>query len=193
VAKLTAMYAAGDAVDVSLSPMQYLASYIEQGIAQPSNGLPGGQYVKDFTPFTGPSPSATGRLGCLLLDVWTFIYNDEMLAKRIQDRPFKSYPELIERPEAKRDGAAKYPSLVPAPASSSSPHVVQHDLQRAGSSSTGSSPAARRARSRARRCAVAEHLQEELADPNSLNLRFIPAVKASMRPHSISARCTTTT
>src|SRR5262249_871284 len=33
VAKLTTMFAAGDQVDVSQSPMQYLASYIDQGIA----------------------------------------------------------------------------------------------------------------------------------------------------------------
>ena len=36
VAKLTTMFAAGDQVDVSQSPMQYLANYIDQGIAQPS-------------------------------------------------------------------------------------------------------------------------------------------------------------
>src|SRR5438094_2987821 len=52
VAKLTTMYAAGDTVDVSQSPMQYLAGYIDQGIAQPIDGLPGvEQYVRDFTPF----------------------------------------------------------------------------------------------------------------------------------------------
>ena len=53
VAKLTTMFAAGDTVDVSQSPMQYLAGYIDQGIAQPIDGLPGvEQYVRDFTPFT---------------------------------------------------------------------------------------------------------------------------------------------
>ena len=41
MAKLTTMFAAGDAVDVSQSPMQYLANYIDQGIAQPIDGLPG--------------------------------------------------------------------------------------------------------------------------------------------------------
>src|SRR5712691_8830129 len=116
VAKLTAMYAAGDAVDVSLSPMQYLASYIEQGIAQPIDGLPGvDQYVKDFTPFTRAIAQRDGKTWGLpyFSTVWTFIYNDEMLAKAgFKDRPFKSYPELIEQAKkAKRDGAAKYPIL----------------------------------------------------------------------------------
>ena len=62
VAKLTAMYAAGDTVDVSQSPMQYLASYIDQGIATPIDGLPGvDQYVKDFTPFTRAIAQRDGK------------------------------------------------------------------------------------------------------------------------------------
>jgi hypothetical protein len=42
------MFAANEPVDVSLSPMQYLASDIDQGIAQPIDGLPGvEQYVRE--------------------------------------------------------------------------------------------------------------------------------------------------
>ena len=53
VAKLTAMYAASEPVDVSQSPIQYLSSYIDQGIAMPIDGLPGvEEYVKDFSPVT---------------------------------------------------------------------------------------------------------------------------------------------
>src|SRR6266540_58698 len=116
VAKLTAMYAAGDAVDVSLSPMQYLASYIEQGIAQPIDGLPGvDQYVKDFTPFTRAIAQRDGKTWGLpyFSTVWTFIYNAELLAKAgFKDKPFKSYPELIEQArKAKKDGVSKYPIL----------------------------------------------------------------------------------
>ena len=62
VAKLTAMYAAGDAVDVSQSPIQYLSSYIDQGIAAPIDGLPGvEQYIKDFTPFTRATAQRGGK------------------------------------------------------------------------------------------------------------------------------------
>ena len=116
VAKLTAMYAAGDAVDVSLSPMQYLSSYIDQAIAQPIDGLPGvDQYVKDFTPFTRAIAQRDGKTWGLpyFSTVWTFIYNDELLAKAgFKGKPFKSYPELIDQArKAKRDGAAKYPIL----------------------------------------------------------------------------------
>ena len=116
VAKLTAMYAAGDPVDVSLSPMQYLASYIDQGIAQPIDGLPGvDQYVKDFTPFTRAIAQRDGKTWGLpyFSTVWTFIYNAELLAKvGFKDKPFKSYPELIDQArKAKKDGVSKYPIL----------------------------------------------------------------------------------
>jgi hypothetical protein len=187
VAKLTAMYAAGDAVDVSLSPMQYLASYIEQGIAQPIDGLPGvDQYVKDFTPFTRAIAQRDGKTWGLpyFSTVWTFIYNDEMLAKAgFKDRPFKSYPELIEQAKkAKRDGAAKYPILwvagagfeqLPATWFSMTYNRggIIFDRQLAPQLGPGSI-----ARETLRWWQST--FKEELADPNSLNLRFIPAVKA---------------
>ena len=116
VAKLTAMYAAGEAVDVSQSPIQYLASYIDQGIAQPIDGLPGvDQYIKDFTPFTRAIAQRDGKTWGLpyFSTVWTFMYNDELLAKAgFKDKPFRSYPELVEQArKAKKDGVAKYPIL----------------------------------------------------------------------------------
>ncbi len=80
VAKLTAMYAAGDSVDVSQSPIQYLSSYIDQGIAAPIDGLPGvDQYVKDFTPFTRAIAQRDGKTWGLpyFSTVWVFIYNDD--------------------------------------------------------------------------------------------------------------------
>ena len=79
VAKLTAMYAAGDPVDVSQAPVQYLSSYIDQGIATPIDGLPGvEQYVKDFTPFTRAIAQRDGKTWGLpyFSTVWAFIYND---------------------------------------------------------------------------------------------------------------------
>src|SRR5215471_11686989 len=116
VAKLTTMFAAGDEVDVSLSPIQYLASYIQQGIAQPVDGLPGlEQYVKDFTPFARATAQRDGKTWGLpyFSTAWIFIYNDELLAKAgFKGKPFKSYPELIEQArKAKKDGVAKYPIL----------------------------------------------------------------------------------
>jgi multiple sugar transport system substrate-binding protein len=116
VAKLTTMFAAGDEVDVSLSPVQYLASYIQQGIVQPIDGLPGlDQYVKDFTPFARATAQRDGKTWGLpyFSTAWVFIYNDELLAKAgFKGKPFKSYPELVEQArKAKKDGVAKYPIL----------------------------------------------------------------------------------
>jgi multiple sugar transport system substrate-binding protein len=187
VAKLTAMYAAGDTVDVSQSPMQYLASYIDQGIATPIDGLPGvDQYVKDFTPFTKAIAQRDGKTWGLpyFSTVWVFIYNDDLLTKAgFKGKPFKSYPELLEQcRKAKKDGVCKYPILwvagagfeqLPATWFSMTHNRggVIFDKQLAPQLGAGS---------------VAREtlkwwqntFKEELADPNSLNLRFIPAVKA---------------
>src|SRR5258708_625764 len=116
VAKLTAMFAANEPVDVSQSPMQYLSSYIEQGIAQPIDGLPGvGQYLRDFTPFTRAIAQRDGKTWGLpyFSTVCTFMYNDELLGKAgFRDKPFKSYPELVEQAKkAKKDAVSKYPIL----------------------------------------------------------------------------------
>jgi len=187
VAKLTAMYAAGDAVDVSQSPIQYLSSYIDQGIALPIDGLPGvDRYIKDFTPFTRAIAQRDGKTWGLpyFSTVWVFIYNDELLAKAgFKGKPFQSYPELLEQcRKAKRDGVSKYPILwvagagfeqLPATWFSMTYNRggVIFDKQLAPQLGPGS---------------VAREtlkwwqstFKEELADPNSLNLRFIPAVKA---------------
>jgi ABC-type glycerol-3-phosphate transport system substrate-binding protein len=181
------MYAAGDPVDVSLSPMQYLASYIDQGIAQPIDGLPGvDQYVKDFTPFTRAIAQRDGKTWGLpyFSTVWTFIYNAELLAKAgFKDKPFKSYPELIEQArKAKKDGVSKYPILWVAGVGfeqlpgtwfslTANRGGVIFDKQQIPQLGAGS---------------VAREtlkwwqstFKEELADPTSFNVRFIPAVKA---------------
>jgi hypothetical protein len=83
-------------------PCSILANYIDQGIAQPIDGLPGvEQYVRDFTPFTRrhrPARRQDVGAAVLLRPVWTFMYNDELLAKAgFKDKPFRSYPELVEQ------------------------------------------------------------------------------------------------
>ena len=187
VAKLTTMFAAGDNVDVSQSPMQYLAGYIDQGIAQPIDGLPGvDQYIRDFTPFTRAIAQRDGKTWGLpyFSTVWTFMYNDELLGKAgFKDKPFKSYPELVEQArKAKKDGVSKYPILwIGGQGFEQLPGTwfsltcnrggVVFDKQLAPQLGPGS---------------VAREtlkwwqstFKEELADPASLNLRFIPAVKA---------------
>ncbi|HEV8438050.1 MAG TPA: extracellular solute-binding protein [Methylomirabilota bacterium] len=187
VAKLTAMYAAGDAVDVSLSPIQYLSSFIEQGIAQPIDGLPGvDQYVKDFTPFTRATAQRNGKTWGLpyFSTVWVFIYNDEMLTKAgFKDKPFKSYPELLEQArKAKRDGVAKYPILWVAGAGFEQLPATWFSMTH----NRGGAIFDKQLNPQLGPGSIAREtlkwwqstFKEELADPNSLNLRFIPAVKA---------------
>lgn len=187
VAKLTAMYAANEPVDVSQSPIQYLASYIDQGIAQPIDGLPGvEQYVKDFTPFTRAIAQRDGKTWGLpyFSTVWMFMYNDELLAKAgFKGKPFRSYPELVEQArKAKRDGVSKYPILwIGGQGFEQLPGTwfsltcnrggVIFDRQLALQLGPGS-PARETLRW------WQSTFKEELADPNSLNLRFIPAAKA---------------
>ena len=187
VAKLTTMFAAGDEVDVSLSPVQYLASYIEQGIATPIDGLPGvDQYVKDFTPFARAIAQRDGKTWGLpyFSTAWAFIYNDDLLAKAgFKGKPFRSYPELLEQArKAKKDGVAKYPILWVAGAGFEQLPAtwfnmtwnrggVIFDKQLAPQLGAGSV-----ARETLKWWQTT--FKDELADPNSLNLRFIPAVKA---------------
>jgi multiple sugar transport system substrate-binding protein len=187
VAKLTAMFAANEPVDVSQSPMQYLASYIEQGIAQPIDGLRGvEQYVRDFTPFTRAIAQRDGKTWGLpyFSTVWTFMYNDELLAKAgFKDKPFKSYPELVDQAKkAKRDSVSKYPILwiggqgfeqLPGTWFSMTANRggVIFDKQLAPQLGAGSV-------ARETLKWWASTFKDELADPSSLNLRFIPAVKA---------------
>ena len=187
VAKLTAMYAAGDPVDVSQSPIQYLSSYISQGIAEPIDGLPGvDQYVKDFTPFTRAIAQRDGKTWGLpyFSTVWVFIYNDELLAKAgFKGKPFSSYPELIEQAKkAKRDGVCKYPILwvagvgfeqLPATWFSMTHNRGGAIFDKQLNPQLGAGSVARETLKWWQNT-----FKEELADPNSLNLRFIPAVKA---------------
>jgi len=184
VAKLTAMYAAGDPVDVSQAPVQYLSSYIDQGIAAPIDGLPGvEQYVKDFTPFTRAIAQRDGKTWGLpyFSTVWAFIYNDELLTKAgFKGKPFSSYPELIE--QAKKDGVAKYPILWIAGAGFEQLPGTWFNLtwNRGGVIFDKQLNLQLGAGSVARETLKwwQSTFKEELADPNSLNLRFIPACKA---------------
>jgi ABC-type glycerol-3-phosphate transport system substrate-binding protein len=187
VAKLTTMFAAGDEVDVSLSPVQYLASYIQQGIVQPIDGLPGlDQYVKDFTPFARATAQRDGKTWGLpyFSTAWVFIYNDELLAKAgFKGKPFKSYPELVEQArKAKKDGVAKYPILWIAGAGFEQLPGTWFNLtwNRGGVIFDKQLNLQLGAGSIARETLKwwQSTFKEELADPNSLNLRFIPACKA---------------
>jgi len=116
--------------------------------------------------------------------VWAFIYNDELLTKAgFKGKPFSSYPELIDQAKkAKRDGVSKYPILWVAGAGFEQlPGTWFSMTQNRGGAIFDKQLAPQLGAGSVARETLKwwqSTFKEELADPNSLNLRFIPAVKA---------------
>jgi ABC-type glycerol-3-phosphate transport system substrate-binding protein len=186
VAKLTSMFAAGEQIDVTQAPFQYLGSFIKQGIVEPIDDLDGvGRYVEDFTPFTRKIAQQQGKTWGLpyFATVWMNIYNEENLKKAGFDAPFRSWDELLEQArKAKRDGVAKYPILWVAGAGfeqlpgtwfvltyNRGGVIFDRDLK----PQLGPGSVARETLAWWQKT-----FKDELADPKSLEVRFIPAAKA---------------
>ena len=186
VAKLTSMYAAGEQIDVTQAPFQYLGSFVKQGIVEPIDGLEGvDQYVNDFTPFTKKIAQQQGKTWGLpyFSTVWMNIYNEEKLQQAGFQAPFKSWDELLEQArKAKRDGVARYPLLWIAGAGfeqlPGTWFVMTHN--RGGTIFNPNLEPQLGPGSIARETLAwwQQTFKDELADPKSLELRFIPAAKA---------------
>lgn len=114
-AKLMSMYAGGETIDVSQSSPFSFPNFIEQGLVEPLDGLPGlDAYVNDFTPFTKQVAQADGRTWGLpyFSAIWVWNYYQDLLEKAGIDQPFSDYDELIEHcVKAKKDNVAEYPIL----------------------------------------------------------------------------------
>ena len=186
VAKLTAMFAAGEYVDVSQSPIQYLASYIDQGIAAPIDDMPGAQeYINDFTGFTKQIAQRDGKTWGLpyFSTAWIFAYNEEKLEKAGLSQPFTSYEELVDQSmKAKKDGVVKYPILwVAGVGFEQLPGTWYSMIWNQGGTifdkqlnhQLGPGSVARKTLAWWRKTFV----DWEIADPRSLEVRFIPATK----------------
>lgn len=186
VAKLTSSFAAGDQIDATVSPFQYLGSFIQQGIVEPIDGLPGiDQYINDFTPFTKIIAQQQGKTWGLpyFATIWMNIYNEEKLQKAGFTAPFKSWDELTDQAQkAKRDGVVKYPILWIAGAGfeqlpgtwfvltyNRGGVIFDKDLK----PQLGAGSVARETLAWWQKT-----FKDGLADPQSLELRFIPAAKA---------------
>ncbi|MBN9487500.1 MAG: extracellular solute-binding protein [Alphaproteobacteria bacterium] len=113
--KLTTMYAAGEKIDVSQSSPFSFPNFVNQGLVEPLDGLPGvADYVKDFSAFTKQVATIDGKtLGLpYFAAVWVWNYYVDMLEKLKIDKPFTTYDEFIEHcVKAKRDGVSRYPVL----------------------------------------------------------------------------------
>ena len=113
--KLTTMFAAGEKVDVSQSSPFSFPNFVEQGLVEPIDGLPGAdEYIKDFTPFTKQVATYKGKTMGLpyFSAIWVWNYNEELLEKTKLQKAFTSYEEFIEQcVKAKKDGVCRYPVM----------------------------------------------------------------------------------
>src|ERR1700730_3154424 len=114
-AKLTTMFAAGEKIDVSQSSPFSFPNFVDQGLAEPIDGLPGAaDYIKDFSGFTKQVAQFGGKTMGLpyFSAIWVWNYYTELLEKAKIDKPFATYDELIEHcVKAKKDGISRYPIL----------------------------------------------------------------------------------
>jgi len=113
--KLATMFAAGEKIDVSQSSPFSFPNFVDQGLAEPIDGLPGAaDYIKDFTGFTKQVTQFGGKTMGLpyFSAIWVWNYYTELMEKAKIDKPFTTYDELIEHcVKAKKDGIARYPIL----------------------------------------------------------------------------------
>ena len=110
--KLLAMYAGGEAIDVSQSSPFSFPNFITQGLVEPLDSFPGAaDYVKDFTETMKTVAVHNGKLMGLpyFSTVWVWNYYSDMMEKA-KFEPFKTYDELLDQlRKAKRDKIAVYP------------------------------------------------------------------------------------
>ena len=109
------MFAGGETIDVSQSSPFSFPNFIDQGLVEPLDDLPGIEdYVADFTPFTKQVAQYEGQTMGLpyFSAIWIWNYYEDLMEKAGLDAPFSTYDELIEQcVKAKQDGVAQYPIL----------------------------------------------------------------------------------
>jgi multiple sugar transport system substrate-binding protein len=113
--KLVTMFASGETIDVSQSSPFSFPNFIEQGLVEPLDGLPGVEdYVNNFTPFTKQVAQYDGQTMALpyFSAIWVWNYYEDLMEQAGIEKPFESYDELIEQcVKAKQDGVCQYPIL----------------------------------------------------------------------------------
>lgn len=113
-ARLMTLFAGGEDIDVSQSSPFSFPNFIEQGLVEPLDGLPGvEEYVADFTPFTRQVAVYDGKVMGLpyFSAIWVWNYYEDMLEQAGLE-PFTEYDELIDQlRKAKRDGLSEHPIL----------------------------------------------------------------------------------
>lgn len=184
MSKLISLLAAREQVDGSKVIIQSLGEYIQRRIILPIDEFPGaGAYIDQFTPFTKESLQYQGRTWGLpyFSTIWLPLYNEEKL-ERARMEPFKTWDELVEQARrAKREGVARYPLLWVAGVGHEQLPGTWFTLtwNRGGVIFTkdlkpelGPGSVARETLRWWQRT-----FTEELSDPRSLEVRFIPAAR----------------
>ncbi|MEZ5864300.1 MAG: extracellular solute-binding protein [Geminicoccaceae bacterium] len=92
-AKLMTMFASGDYIDVSQSSPFSFPNFIQQGLVEPLDGLPGiEEYVADFSPFIKQVAVQDGQVMGLpyFSAIWVWNYYEDLLEQAGLE-PFQDY------------------------------------------------------------------------------------------------------
>lgn len=186
IAKLNSMFAARDQLDVASGMHNNMGVYIKAGMIEPIDGMPGADaYIADFTPDAKQTLQFQGKTWGLPYHtgIWLPVVNKEKLSKA-NVQPFKSWDELVEQSlKAKKDGICKYPLLWIAGVGTTQLPVTWFAMVWNRGSAIfdkelnplmGPGSVARTTLDWWRKT----FLDWQISDPQSLDLRFIPAAKA---------------
>lgn len=185
--KILAWVAAGQPIDAVFVRENFLAPFLKDGVLQPVDGLPGLDQLKpQIAPLFLQSMERNGKTWGLpyYAEVETCWFNEEKLKKAgISDAP-KSWEELTETClKAKRDGVANYPMVWAA--GQGDHHLPWQWFTQVHSRGgavfdaqskplLGEGSVAREALRWWRRTFI----DWKISDPRSVELRYIPAMKA---------------
>ena len=133
--KLVTMFAGGETIDVSQSSPFSFPNFIDQGLVEPLDDLPGIEaYVSDFTPFTKQVAQYDGQTMGLpyFSAIWVWNYDEDLMEQAGLDAPFE---HLRGADRALRQGQAGRPRAIPDPVGrgrrprAAARHLVQPDLE----------------------------------------------------------------
>ena len=129
------MYAAGEKIDVSQSSPFSFPNFVNQGLAEPLDDLPGAaDYIKDFTPFTKQVATIKGKTMGLpyFSAVWVWNYYADMLEKLKIDKPFATLRRIhraLRKGQEGRRVALSHPVDRRRRPRAAAGHLVPDDLQ----------------------------------------------------------------
>ncbi len=184
-ARLMTMFASGDDIDVSQSSPFSFPNFIQQGLVEPLDDLPGAaDYVADFSGFTKQVAVQNGQLMGLpyFSAIWVWNYYEDLL-EQTGVEPFTDYDELIEQlRKAKQDGISQHPILWVAGVGLEQLPGTWYSLtwNRGGTFFEADGTPALGPGSVARETLRwwAKTFEEGLADPESLKVQFTSSAKA---------------